>query len=288
MLQRNPITTIPKHPPNVPASKCPRSPGERAQLAGRIWRAMSTSERRAFVALHLAEIWRAVDHHSLSNPGAASPRGGAVFFVRPLSKAPKMLNASLQPGSHSYAERGNDLYETPPCAIEALLQVEQLPHRIWEPAAGHGAIVRVLRDAGHAVTASDLIDYGDLHFVADFHSVTKAPARTKAIVTNPPFKPKVYRFIEHALDLCPTVVILARLALLESVERTEVLEHRGLARVHVFRERLPRMHREGWNGRKAPSAIPFAWFVWERDFRGPPTIHRISARNTVTRKETYR
>jgi hypothetical protein len=197
-----------------------------------------------------------------------------------------MLNASLQPGSHSYAERGNDLYETPTSAIAALLQVERLPHRVWEPAAGHGAIVRVLRDAGHAVIASDLVDYGGLHFVGDFYAQARAPAGCSAICTNPPFK-KINRFIAHALDLCPTVVMLARLALLESVGRTEILEHRGLARVLVFRERLPRMHRDGWNGRKATSATPFAWFVWRADFRGPPTIHRISARNITTR-ETHR
>jgi hypothetical protein len=189
-----------------------------------------------------------------------------------------MLNGSMQPGSASYAERGNDLYQTPGCAVEALLRVEKLPHKIWEPAAGYGAIVRVLRDHGHAVIASDLIDYGGLHFVADFHSVTKAPAGTRAIITNPPFRDRVYRFIAHALDLSPTVIMLARLALLESVERTEILEHRGLARVHVFRERLPRMHRDSWNGRKAESAIPFAWFVWQAGFHGAPTIHRLSTR----------
>jgi len=42
-------------------------------------------------------------------------------------------------------DRGNDLYETPECATLALLRVEQLPKRIWEPACGRGAIVRVLR-----------------------------------------------------------------------------------------------------------------------------------------------
>jgi hypothetical protein len=188
-----------------------------------------------------------------------------------------MLNASLQPGSHRHAERGVDLYETPACATLALLRVEKLPSCIWEPAAGHGAIVRVLRDAGHAVIASDLVDYGDLHFVRDFYAQTRAPAGTEAVITNPPFR-GIGDFIAHALDLSPTVIVLARLALLESAKRTEILERRGLARVLVFRERLPRMHRDGWNGRKASSAVPFAWFVWERGYRGAPAIHRISAR----------
>ena len=44
---------------------------------------------------------------------------------------------------------------------------EKIPHCIWEPAAGRGAIVRLLRD--HAVIASDIADCGfPLHFCRDF------------------------------------------------------------------------------------------------------------------------
>ena len=164
----------------------------------------------------------------------------------------------------------------PRCATEALLRVERLPHWIWEPAAGRGAIVNVLRDRGHAVIASDIIDYGfPLHFVADFLTVTKVPAGVECIVTNPPFQ-IITEFVAHALDLCPRVIMLARLAFLESERRTGILEKRGLARVHVFRNRLPMMHRDGWNGPRASSAVAFGWFVWSCDHTGPTTIDRIS------------
>lgn len=183
---------------------------------------------------------------------------------------------STQPGMHSHADRGNDLYETPPGAVRALLQVEQLPDRIWEPAAGRGAIVNVLRAAGHAVITSDIHDYGfKLDFTRDFLAVTAPPPGCECILTNPPFR-IVDRFIAHALDLCPRVIVLARLALLESVRRTEILERRGLARFHVFRNRLPMMHRDGWAGPKASSAMQFAWFAWERGHTGPTTSDRIS------------
>ena len=72
-----------------------------------------------------------------------------------------MLDHSCQVQRHPLAERGDDLYETPPVAVEALLRVEHLPRRIWEPACGPGAIVRVLRAHGHEVLASDLVDYGN-------------------------------------------------------------------------------------------------------------------------------
>jgi hypothetical protein len=170
-----------------------------------------------------------------------------------------------------------DLYETPAGAVEALLRAETLPLRIWEPAAGRGAIVNVLRDHGHTVVAGDIASYGfPLDSVTDFFSTVKPPRGIGAIVTNPPYRDAA-RFVRHALDMAPRVYLLLRLAFLESTGRTDILERRGLARVHVFRERLPMMHRHGWAGPRASSAIPFAWFVWDRRHRGPIEIDRISA-----------
>jgi hypothetical protein len=56
------------------------------------------------------------------------------------------------------------------------------------------------------------------------------------------------------------------------------LECRGLARVHVFRKRLPMMHRDGWTGKRASSGIAFAWFCWDRNHRGPTVVDRIGGR----------
>jgi hypothetical protein len=186
-----------------------------------------------------------------------------------------VLDHSSQVQCRSYAERGLDLYETPSVAVEALLHVEQIPHRVWEPAAGRGAIVRVLRDHGHAVIASDVHDYGGLHFVRDFLEEPKVPAGCDCILTNPPFR-YAEEFVAHALDLSPLVIMLLRLAFLESERRTGILEGRGLAHVHVFRKRLPMMHRDGWEGRKANSGMAFCWMLWARGYTGPTTIDRIS------------
>jgi len=155
------------------------------------------------------------------------------------------LDHSCQVQRHPHAERGHDLYSTPAVAVEALLRVEQFPHRVWEPAAGRGAIVEALRSAGHEVYASDLIDYGyPLHSSRDFLLEPDAPEGTEAIVTNPPFQ-HAEEFVGHALELSPLVIMLLRLAFMESERRCHILENRGLARVHVFRKRLPMMHRDG-------------------------------------------
>jgi hypothetical protein len=188
-----------------------------------------------------------------------------------------MLDHSCQVQRHPHAERGLDLYETPAVAVRALLRVEQIPRRVWEPAAGRGAIVDVLRAAGHEVFASDIADYGDPTHSAgrDFLAEKALPAGIEAVVTNPPFR-IVEEFVAHALDLCPRVIMLLRLAFLESDRRRGTLEGRGLARVHVFRKRLPMMHRDGWEGRKANSGMAFAWYVWDANHVGPTTIDRIS------------
>jgi hypothetical protein len=183
-------------------------------------------------------------------------------------------------------ERGEDLYETPPAAVEALIRVEALPARIWEPACGRGAIVNVLRARGHAVTASDLVDYGipitaEGHYLRDFLTECHAPVGTDTIVTNPPFK-IAGEFVEHAIELCPRVFMLLRLAFLESERRTRILEGRGLARIHVFRNRLPMMHRDGWSGPRASSGMSFAWFCWDREHHGLATVNRISWKKSTS------
>lgn len=174
--------------------------------------------------------------------------------------------------------RKDDLYESPPEAVTALLRVEQLPKVIWEPACGPGVIVRTLRAAGHEVCATDLVDYSSPdqdNAGWDFLSERHVPEGTQAIVTNPPFK-NATEFVAHALDLCPVVVMLLRLAFLESNKRTPILDNGRLARVHVFRKRLPMMHRHGWEGKHSNSGMAFAWFVWNRAHLGPTHLHRLS------------
>jgi hypothetical protein len=129
------------------------------------------------------------------------------------------------------------------------------------------------------VIASDLVDYGfPTHFNGrDFLLERKAPAGCEAIVTNPPFK-LAEQFVSHALELCPRVIMLLRLAFLESERRRSILEGRGLARVHIFRNRLPMMHRDSWTGPKASSAVAYGWFVWSRAHTGPTELRRISWR----------
>jgi hypothetical protein len=193
-----------------------------------------------------------------------------------------MLDHSCQVQRHPHSERGDDLYETPDVAVSALLMCEKLPPRVWEPACGRGAIVRVLESAGHEVVASDIRDYGVRgQVVQDFFEFTDP--ETRCIITNPPFM-HADRFVRHALKLMEPargkVVMLLRLAFYESVRRMDILEFNPLVRIHVFRKRLPMMHRDGWEGKKGNSGMAFAWFVWDflpfSSTKDTTTIDRIS------------
>jgi hypothetical protein len=188
------------------------------------------------------------------------------------------LVSGMGNAAHPLSERANDCYETPNVALHALMGREELPDVIWEPACGPGAIVRLLRASGRMVYATDLVDYESVDQDQagwDFLMETQLPLGTKMILSNPPFK-NSSEFVEKALDLCPRVVMLLRLAFLESQKRCLILDSGWLAKVYVFRNRLPQMHRRGWTGKHSNSGMAFAWFVWDKNWNGTTEIHRIS------------
>lgn len=197
-----------------------------------------------------------------------------------------LTKAILSSGSgtvtSSFAVRGNDFYATPAVAVEALLRHEKLPHKLLEPACGDGAIVKILRKRGHKVTATDLIDRGCPDSVGgiDFLQATaKSIGKHDATITNPPFR-AAEAFVRKSLEVSPRVYMLLRLAFLEGLR----WEHRGLAkhfkRVLVFAPRIPFMHRHDFDADKriSSSAIPFAWFVWEKGEPSEPIIRWLDPR----------
>lgn len=178
-------------------------------------------------------------------------------------------------GMHSHADREHDFYATPPEAVHSLLAIERkwLPAgQIWEPACGDGAIAEVLKSAGRSVTCSDIVDRG--YPGASIMSIFDADHRYNfpAIITNPPFK-LAREFVDAALERAPYVAMLLRLAFLEGGARKPWFASTPLARVHVASRRLPMMHRGGWTGPKAGSAVCHAWFVFDTRHEGRPTVN---------------
>ena len=168
------------------------------------------------------------------------------------------------------AGAADDFHQTPRVAVEALLTVETFPGPIWEPACGPGAISEVLIEHGHEVISTDLVARGYGTGGVDF--LLEWQPRAPNIISNPPFK-LALEFAQHALALTTgKVALLLRLAWLERTARQPFFAAHPPARIWVFAARLPMMHREGWTGRKASSAIPHAWFVWEHGHHAAPTL----------------
>lgn len=194
---------------------------------------------------------------------------------------------------HAFADRANDLYETPACATQALLRTGELllppdggsGANVWEPCAGRGAIVRELKAAGCRVWAHDLVAYDGaddgIETGRDFLFEVGRPFGCDFIVTNPPYKLQD-EFIRHGLLLGLPVIVLLRLMAIEGAGRSDLID-RHLRRVWAGIERLPFMHRDGWEGPKnSNSGAPFAWFVFEPGQRcGPIELQRISWRESA-------
>lgn len=155
-----------------------------------------------------------------------------------------------------------DLYETPEWVTEALLPLIP-PHikTVWEPACGSGKMATVLANHRFAVLATDISKGRD--FIAEPRSLTDA------IITNPPFK-LAREFIEKTLTLNPP---FAAFLLRTDYDHAKTRQHL-FGNCPRFAGKLVLTKRIVWFDR--PGAAPsynHAWFMWNRDHKGPPSLH---------------
>jgi hypothetical protein len=169
-------------------------------------------------------------------PGSREKPGISVRDVFAGTGRPR-INAT-----HHHADRGLDAYWTPPEAVSALLRIENVPRSVAGPACGSGAILDVLRAAGHTVHGSDIVDYGwPGTVVRDYLADAAIPLRDAAVVTNPPYR-LAQEFVLKALESgAQFAAFLLRLNFLESMRRKEFFETHPPSRVWVSSRRLPMM-----------------------------------------------
>lgn len=137
----------------------------------------------------------------------------------------KSVFATLGASNHSKQERETmDYYATEPKAIDLLASKFDIPHRVWECACGGGSLSQRLKERGHEVVSTDIIDRGYEGFngECDFLSRLFHPTieGDYAIVTNPPYK-FVTEFVLTALDVLPDGCYLCLFL------KTTALESRG-------------------------------------------------------------
>ena len=187
------------------------------------------------------------------------------------NKESKGVNGLLRMNGVSERERERaDYYATDPKVTEALLELELFDKRIWEPACGGGHIAEVLKKHGYEVYASDLYDHGYGDIGLDF--LMQDERWGGDIVTNPPFS-MATEFVWKALDLVPDgnkVAMFLKLTFLEGVRRRELFVEHPPKTVYVSVSRV-----SCWNGgveAKNSSAVAYAWFVWEKGYKGDSRI----------------
>lgn len=166
----------------------------------------------------------------------------------------------------------NDFYATDPAAAVALLKIENLSYKVWEPACGAGHLAKIFLENGHQVKATDLFDrnFG----VPGIDFLKTCDKWDGDIVTNPPFK-HAQAFLEHAIDLVPEgnkVCLLLRFQFLEGKARKEMFKKYPPKTVWVSSARI----NCGLNGvfsDKSNSMMGLAWFVWVKGYKGPTIIN---------------
>jgi hypothetical protein len=93
------------------------------------------------------------------------------------------------------------------------------------------------------------------------------------IVTNPPYS-LAREFVDHALKVTHgKVAMLLKLNFLEGQKRAKWFPTTPLRNVHVFSRRVSFARGDGEDG--GAGLLAYAWFVWERNYKGKPTIDWI-------------
>lgn len=144
---------------------------------------------------------------------------------------------TLGASNHTDKEReSNDYYATDPIAVDKLINHYVLPHNVWECACGQGHLSERLKEYGFNVYSSDIINREYGH-VANFLTQSETPFSEEpcAILTNPP--KYVFQFIE-------------RLLCAKNGDFESMIKGGG-------------------------SAVSYAWFVWEKGYKGGTIVKWI-------------
>lgn len=186
---------------------------------------------------------------------------------------------TLGASNHTEKEREqHDYYATDPRAMELLLEEEKFAPVVWECACGEGHLSKVLEKHGYTVISSDLIyrGFGDPEPL-DFLSDAFVFSYGGDIITNPPYK-YALQFVERALRIVQPgrkVAMFLKLQFLEGKSRKHFFLSNPPKRVYVSSSRLS-CALNGDFANCPSSAVAYAWFVWEKGFKGDPIIKWIN------------
>lgn len=182
-------------------------------------------------------------------------------------------------GATNHAKKGireeNDYYATEPIAGHLLLEVEPDLNNIWECSCGEGHLAKVFDNAGKLGKATDLINRG--YGTQEDFLINTNSYHNGDIVTNPPYK-YAQLFVENALERVDSgryVCMFLRVLFLESQSRKKLFTTQPPKTVYVSSSRI-NCAKNGDFVTYDSSAIAYAWFVWEKGYKGDTVIKWIN------------
>jgi len=144
---------------------------------------------------------------------------------------------------------GSNDFQTPPFALNPLLEYLNPSWIIWECACGNGNLVNELRNLGWEVVGSDILKGKDFLKIK--------PKKFDCIITNPPYSLK-QQFLERAYNLGKPFAFLLPLTTFETKKRQSLFKEYGLE-VIFFDKRI---NFETPSGEGSGAWFAVAWFTW--------------------------
>ena len=187
-------------------------------------------------------------------------------------------------GASNHTQKGrepNDFYATTPKAAELILEKESFSPTVWECAVGEGHLAEVFKRHGYNVLSSDIIDRGYPNTeIINFLEYTPDCEKDIDIVTNPPYK-YAKEFVEKSLQCISNghkVAMFLKLQFLKGKERRKLFESAPPKTIYVASGRLLCAKNAQFDAmrKSGGGAIAYAWFVWEKGYKGKPTIDWIN------------
>lgn len=186
-----------------------------------------------------------------------------------------MNNAlSIVGSSRSNGEREeNDFYPTPDFAVRPLLDREKFKGSVWECACGEGDISTVLKEYNYDVYSTDLIYRGYGDGVVDFLKYDGDSCDN--IITNPPYNIALDFVLKAKMIATKKIAMFLKTVFLESEKRYEMFQDQEfpLKTVYQFSKRVTLY--KGGEKMKNGGMISYAWYVWDKEYSGKPTIEWI-------------
>ena len=156
-----------------------------------------------------------------------------------------------------------------------MLDVEPELTDIWEPACGAGHLAGVFEQYNKLAEATDLIDRGYGKPNVDF--LQSSHHHNGDIVTNPPFR-YALEFVQKSLDLIPEgrkVAMFLRIQFLEGKARRKFFDRHPPKTVYVATSRIKCAMNGDFESTKGSTAL-YAWFVWQKGWKGETVVRWIN------------